>query len=118
MGKAAQKAAKKLARVSAEVRNQALLHLADALEQDQADVLAANTKDCTTAQADGLNQAMLDRLLLTSDRLMGMAQDVRSIAALPDPVGETIETKTLDNGLCLEKRRKHPHGLAPRRRPG
>ena len=105
MGKAAQKAAKKLARVSTEVRNQALLNLADALEDNQADVLSANTKDCTAAQADGLNQAMLDRLLLTPDRLMGMAQDVRSIAALPDPVGETIETKTLDNGLCLEKRR-------------
>ena len=105
MGKAAQKAGKKLARESTEVRNQALLNLADALEQDQADVLSANARDCTAAQADGLNQAMLDRLLLTPDRLKGMAQDVRNIAALPDPVGESMETKTLDNGLRLEKRR-------------
>ena len=105
MGKAAQKAGKKLARESTEVRNQALLNLADALEQDQADVLSANARDCIAAQADGLNQAMLDRLLLTPDRLKGMAQDVRNIAALPDPVGESMETKTLDNGLRLEKRR-------------
>ncbi|MCH8898026.1 MAG: glutamate-5-semialdehyde dehydrogenase [Chloroflexi bacterium] len=105
MGKAAQKAGKKLARESTEVRNQALLNLADALEQDHSDILSANTRDCTAAQADGLNQAMLDRLLLTPDRLKGMAQDVRNIAALPDPVGESMETKTLDNGLRLEKRR-------------
>lgn len=102
---AARAAARKLARLSTTVRNQALLTIARSLEEDQEQVLAANNEDYQAAQAGGMDQAMLDRLLLTPDRLRGMAQDVRAIAGLPDPVGETIESSILDNGLRLEKRR-------------
>ena len=116
--KAAQKAAKKLARAPTDLRNQALLNLADALEHDHSDILSANTRDYTAAQDEGMNPAMLARLLLTPDRLQGMAQDVRNIAALPDPVGETIETNTLDNGLRLEKRRVPLGVIAAVRRGG
>jgi len=101
----ARAAARQLGRLPTLVRDQALLNLARALEQDQVEVLHANRRDYQAAQADGMNQAMLDRLLLTPERLNGMARDVRSIAALPDPVGETIEATILDNGLRLEKRR-------------
>jgi glutamate-5-semialdehyde dehydrogenase len=105
MGRAARKVARKLARLPACVRNQALLNIADFLENDQTETLSANHQDCTQAQAEGIDQAMLDRLILTPERLNAMARDVRNIAALPDPVGETIESRTLENGLLLEKRR-------------
>ena len=105
MGKAAQKTARILSHLSTQVKNQALVNIAQALESNQADVLAANDKDYRTARADGLNDAMLDRLLLTSERLTAMAKDVRSVAALPDPVGEIMESNNLANGLHMEKRR-------------
>jgi glutamate-5-semialdehyde dehydrogenase len=102
---AAQAAARKLARLPTSVRNQALLNIAVALEQEQKDTLGANQKDYQAARAAGMNEAMLDRLLLTPERLWGMAHDVRRIAELPDPVGEIMESTALDNGLHLEKRR-------------
>lgn len=104
-GQAAQTAGRKLTRLSTEVKNRALLNIAAALETDQALVLAANEKDYRAARADGLNEAMLDRLLLTPERLKGMAQDVRGVAALPDPVGETMDMRSLPNGLIIGKRR-------------
>ena len=94
-----------LARLSSRVKNQALHNIADALDHDQALVLAANDQDYRGAKADGLNEAMLDRLLLTTERLAGMANDVRTVAALPDPVGETLDTTTRANGLVVGKRR-------------
>ena len=105
MGKAAREAARLLARTPAGTRNQALLNIAHALEHDQRETLSANHQDCADANAEGMNEAMLDRLVLTPERLNAMAQDLRNIAGLPDPVGETMESKTLDNGLVLEKRR-------------
>jgi glutamate-5-semialdehyde dehydrogenase len=104
-GQAARLAARKLARLSAHVKNQALLNIAVALESDQEQVLAANQRDYKAGQVDGLNEAMLDRLLLTPERLQGVANDVRSVAALPDPVGETMDMRTLPNGLMVGKRR-------------
>ncbi len=105
MGRAARTAARELARLSTQVKNQALHNIADALDHDQARVLAANAKDYRGAKADGLSEAMLDRLLLTPERLEGMAGDVRAVAALPDPVGETLDTTTRANGLVVGKRR-------------
>ena len=105
MGEAAQKASRNLARLPTAIRNQALVNIAEALECDQQSVLSANQKDYAEAQTSGMDLALLDRLLLTPDRLDAMAKDVRIIAELVDPVGETIESKTLDNGLSLEKRR-------------
>ena len=104
-GQAAREAARKLARLPTPAKNQALINIARALETEQARVLEANQEDYRTARADGLNEAMLDRLLLTPERLRGMALDVRGVATLPDPVGETIEATTLSNGLQVEKRR-------------
>ena len=105
MGRAARTAARILARLSSQVKNQALHNIADALDHDQARVLAANDQDYRGAKADGLSEAMLDRLLLTPERLEGIANDVRAVAALPDPVGETLDTTTRANGLVVGKRR-------------
>ncbi|MBT3363534.1 MAG: glutamate-5-semialdehyde dehydrogenase [Chloroflexi bacterium] len=105
MGKKAKTSARKLAHTSTAVKNQALLNIADALTANQKEILAANTLDCDAARASGMGDAMLDRLILNPDRLQGMAEDVRSIAALPDPVGESFDTKTIPNGLIIGRRR-------------
>ncbi|MSQ05995.1 MAG: glutamate-5-semialdehyde dehydrogenase [Dehalococcoidia bacterium] len=104
-GQAAKASARQLARLSARVRNQALLNIAQALEQEQAPVLSGNQQDCRAAQAEGMDAAMLDRLLLTPERLADMARDVRNVAALPDPLGESFDQSTLANGLRIGKRR-------------
>ena len=104
-GKTAQTAARQLARTSTEMKDQALLNVANALETEQEPILAGNRRDYDTAKAGGMDDAMLDRLLLTPDRLLGMASDVRTIAGLPDPVEEVIDRKTLANGLEVERRR-------------
>ena len=105
LGQAARKAARKLARLSTEDKNRVLINLAGLLRSDQADVLAANQQDYQQAKADGLEEYMLDRLLLTEERLNGIADEVRSVAELPDPVGEVIETATMPNGLITSRRR-------------
>ena len=105
MGQAAQAASRELVRHPTQARNQALINIAEALEGDQSAVLEANRRDCQQANAGGMDPAMLDRLLLTADRLSGTAQEVRNVAALPDPVGQIIESNTRPNGLVMEKRR-------------
>ena len=104
-GSAAQAASAMLARRPAETRNHALANIAHALETEQGAILEANAADYRDAKADGIDDAFLDRLLLTPERLNGMAGDVRSVAGLPDPVGELIEDFVLENGLDVEKRR-------------
>jgi glutamate-5-semialdehyde dehydrogenase len=104
-GKAARTASRKLAFLSTEIKNKALLNIAEALIDKQDEILAANKIDYDEAKASGMNEAMLDRLMLSPSRLEGMAQDVRTVAALPDPVGEEFEKKTLPNGLQINKRR-------------
>ena len=104
-GMAARTAGRALAKLSANAKNQALLNIAEALETQQDIVLEANRMDYLGAQGDGLNEAMLDRLLLTPERLEAISGDVRGVAALPDPVGETLDMKTLPNGLLVGKRR-------------
>ena len=105
MGQAAQAASRQLARHSTKARNRALINIAEALETDQSAVLEANQRDYQEAQAGGMDPAMLDRLLLTPERLIATAQEVRTVATLPDPVGQIIETTTRPNGLVMEKRR-------------
>ena len=104
-GRAAKAASKKLAFLSTEVKNRALLNIADALIDKLNEILIANKIDYEKAKASGMSEAMLDRLMLSPSRLDGMAQDVRTVAALPDPVGEEFEIRTLPNGLQISKRR-------------
>jgi glutamate-5-semialdehyde dehydrogenase len=104
-GKAAKAASRKLAFLSTEIKNRALLDIADALVSKQDEILKANKLDYKESEASGMSTAMLDRLMLDSSRLEGIANDVRTVAALPDPVGEVIEERTLPNGLRLSKKR-------------
>jgi len=104
-GTAAKAASRKLARLSTEVKNKALLSIAQSLTSREGEILEANKLDCDEARASGMDEAMLDRLLLTSARLQGMAQDAGTVAALPDPVGEGFDARVLPNGLHIERRR-------------
>src|SRR4030042_633848 len=104
-GKAAKAASKKLACLSTGIKNKALLNIAEALIDKLNEILIANKIDYEKAKASGMSEAMLDRLMLSPSRLEGMAQDVRTVAALPDPVGEQFEMRTLPNGLQISKKR-------------
>ena len=104
-GQAAKAASRRLARLSSEVKNKALLNVAESLVAREAEILSANRQDYEEAEASGMNPAMLDRLLLDSSRIAGIAQDVRAVAELSDPVGEILEMRTLSNGLQLGKKR-------------
>ena len=104
-GEKARQAARKLAFLSTAVKDAALEAIATGLETQQEEILAANEQDLADGRAAGLSEAMLDRLLLTPERLNGMASDVRRVAALPDPVGEVFEMRTLPNGLQVGKKR-------------
>jgi glutamate-5-semialdehyde dehydrogenase len=104
-GKAAKSASKKLAFLSTEVKNKALLNIADALLDRLNEILIANKTDYEQARASGMSEAMLDRLMLSPSRLESIARDVKTVAALPDPVGEVIESRTLPNGLEISKKR-------------
>src|SRR5205809_130416 len=104
MGQLARSAGRKLARVTTEQKNSALYAIADALDANNAPILAANQQDLDEARANGLSAALLDRLSLQG-RLAGIARDVRQVAKLPDPVGETFEASELPNGLKISKRR-------------
>lgn len=100
---AAKQAAAKLAVTSTAVKNAALLAMAVALEAQQSEILAANERDMTAAAAKGMKSSMLDRLKLTAERISGMADGLRQVAGLADPVGNVIDGKTLPNGLHITK---------------
>ena len=104
-GRAARKAARRLATISADVKNAALHNVADGLKAREEEILAANERDITNGRNKGLEEYFLDRLLLTPERLEGLANDVRGIAALPDPIGEMIEMRNVPNGMTVGKRR-------------
>ncbi len=105
MGRAAKVAARKLAYLNTEVKNRALYRVAEALVREQDAILAANAQDLAAGRAAGLSEALLDRLLLNPERLRSLAEDVRAVASLPDPVGEIFEMRTLPNGLKVGKKR-------------
>ena len=104
-GRAARKAARRLATISAEAKNAALHNVADGLKAREEEILAANERDITSGRNKGLEEYFLDRLLLTPERLEGLANDVRGIASLPDPIGEMIEMRNVPNGMTVGKRR-------------
>ena len=105
MGQQALEASYQLATLDTAVKNRALAALADALGSEQAAILAANQQDIAAARDNGLSEALIDRLLLTEERLAAMAADVRSLCQLTDPVGEELGARVLENGLRLSKRR-------------
>lgn len=100
---AAHKAACALGVVSAAVKNKALLAMADALLAKTDFIIEANDRDMQAARENGMKESMQDRLRLTPERIEGMAEGLRQVAALPDPVGNVIGGQTLANGLKITK---------------
>ena len=105
MAAGAKTASRQMAHASTEDKNIALKAIATNLERFQQDILTANKKDINEGQKNGLNSALIDRLTLTSERLVAMAADVTKIASLPDPIGECFDRQILENGLQIERQR-------------
>ena len=105
MGKAAKAASRKLATLSTRRKNEALEAIARELEAQAGAVLEQNRLDIEDGRANGLSDALLDRLLLTEERVARLAADARRVASLPDPVGAEMDSRLLPNGMRLRKRR-------------
>ncbi|KAE8176594.1 glutamate-5-semialdehyde dehydrogenase [Photobacterium carnosum] len=105
MGQAAQQAAFELATTATAVKNTALAIIADELEANQAVILAANKQDTDAAIASGMSDALIDRLLLNDERISAIANDVRNVINLNDPVGAELDSRVLENGMRLSRRR-------------
>ena len=104
IGRRAKAAARALAAASATAKRDALCMMADAVVASAQEIFAANAEDLEAARAHGMSEAMLDRLRLNEARLTGMADGMRKVAAMPDPVGRLLDGDTLVNGLRLERR--------------
>jgi len=102
---AAKAASRRMAYLSAEVKNKALHNVANDLIAKKDEILSANQIDYHEAHTSGMNAAMLDRLMLDAECLEAIANDVLAVAALPDPVGEVFDMRTLPNGLLLGRKR-------------
>ena len=102
-GMKARQAARILATASTTLKNEALLNMADQLEAGSQEILKANGLDLEMGGQQGLSAALLERLTLTESRIRDMAQGLRDIAALPDPIGETIESSRRPNGLDISR---------------
>ena len=102
---AARAASKRLAVASTDAKNAALERIATLLIEREDGILAENAKDLAAGREAGLDDYFLERLTLTPARIAGMATDTRHIASLPDPVGETIDARTLPNGLQISRKR-------------
>jgi len=105
IGQQAKDASYQLAVTDTKTKNAALETIALELEANVAEIVAANQKDIDAGKAAGLTEALLDRLLLDESRLAGVISDLRSVIGLADPVGEEFDSKLLENGLKLCKRR-------------
>lgn len=105
IGKQARLAARNLSRAKTNQKNAVLQDLANRLLTQKSAILAANAQDLELAQAQSLSSAMLDRLMLNPTRIESMAADLRSVASLPDPVGEIFDPQLLPNGLQVHKQR-------------
>ena len=102
-GKRARAAARALACATTEEKNDALRKIAAAIEQNSAAILAENAVDLENGRANGLSDALLDRLALNEGRIAGIADSLRQVAELPDPVGRVLEETVRPNGLRLRK---------------
>lgn len=94
-----------LARLSTTVKNEMLLKMADTLEAETSSLIAENAKDLAAGKDKGLSDAMLDRLMLDAKRIKGMADALREVAGLPDPVGEITKMSKRPNGIMVGKMR-------------
>ena len=103
IGAAAKSAARVLMCTDTETKNRALLAIADALVGAREEILAANREDVTAGENSGMTRAFLDRLSLSPERINGMAEGMRQVAALPDPVGRVLSDTVRPNGLHLTK---------------
>ncbi len=103
--KLAKEASLKTANVSTKVKNKALYNIADGLMNRQSEILEANNKDMEKAREQNLSKAFLDRLALDEDRIKGMADGLKEVAELDDPVGDILEMKKRPNGLQIGKKR-------------
>src|SRR5207237_6711515 len=99
----AKAAARELARLTTSEKNECLLAMADALEQNRDDIRKANLRDLETAAQMRVSSAMLDRLQLDDLGIAAMAKGLREVAALPDPVGRLLDERVRPNGLKLQK---------------
>lgn len=99
------RAARQLATASTDLKNTALLRVADAIEAEADALLAVNHPEIERARSNGLADAFLDRMTLTPERIAGIARDARAVAALPDPVGEVEDMTTRPNGLQIGRMR-------------
>jgi len=102
-GRSARAAARQLRKCSTDQKNRGLLAMADRLLSMEGAILDANTSDVEKAKTDGLSAAMIDRLTLNPKRVAAIADGIRQVAALPDPVGEIIRDWTRPNGLRIQK---------------
>lgn len=105
MGKAAKQASYQLATLPTAAKNHLIGGIANALEQNLSAVLEANQADIREGKENGLTDALLDRLLLNEQRLAAIIADMRMVMTLPDPVGNELDARILENGLSLKKRR-------------
>ncbi|MBI3000874.1 MAG: glutamate-5-semialdehyde dehydrogenase [Deltaproteobacteria bacterium] len=105
LGKRAKEASRRLAKLSSEEKNLALLRMAERLEGEREAILGENRKDLDLARAAGLSSALLDRIALNPARIQAMGKGLREIAALPDPVGEIVKMWRRPNGLQVGKMR-------------
>ena len=97
----ARKAGRSLVAATYEERQKALLNIADALEARSAEIIVANSEDMERGKSNGLNSQLLDRLMLNDSRIAGIAGGARKVAALPNPLGNILRKRTLENGLHL-----------------
>lgn len=106
----AKKASRALATIPTEIKNNALFKMAAGLEQKAGELISENRKDLAEAEKKGLSKAMIDRLTLTPERIKAMADGLREVAALPDPVGEVLKMWRRPNGMEVGRMRV-PIGL-------
>lgn len=105
LGKLAVAAKYKIEGLSTKEKNDALIKVAEGLIRDSGIIIAANKKDMKNGMSKGMPEGLLDRLALNEDRISAMAEGLKQVAALPDPIGEVLEEWKRPNGLVLEKRR-------------
>lgn len=105
LGKKAKDASRIMARLGQDKKNEALLKVADALIANAESIIKGNDTDMDNAMANGMSEALLDRLKLTEKRLADMAEGIRQVVSLEDPVGEVISMKERPNGLLIGQKR-------------